>query len=277
MGKFFILFLTLFISSYCYGTSKTFMPDNDLDKQDGFFDNGMTEDAFNEIIDSVEKFYTPIVKQLGATLIINRKWDDSTVNAQAYQSGDYWYVDMFGGLARRPEITYDGFAMVLCHEIGHHIGGFPFVEDWAANEGQSDYFALHGCAKTIWTNETKEETVIDAYAKQLCDNYSNDAKLCYREMNAGYSLANLLGSLNKGKQVSFQTPDKTIVRKTNNAHPNAQCRLDTYVASTLCNKPWDNKVIPQTESESSKSLCINTNVNGGYDIQARPRCWFKPT
>ena len=28
---------------------------------------------------------------------------------------------MYGGLARRAEVTEDGFAMVLCHELGHHV------------------------------------------------------------------------------------------------------------------------------------------------------------
>ena len=269
-----VLFLSL-VSLSLFAQQKTttsFMPDNNLHLQDGLFDNGMTQNDFNKIIESVEIYYAPIVKSFGAKLVINRKWSDTTVNAQAYQKGTTWYVDMFGGLARRPEITFDGFAMVLCHEIGHHLAGYPFVEDWAANEGQSDYFAMHSCAKTIWTTTEEVDTVdpvVDPVAKKICDQYApDDLNLCYREMNAGYSLASLLGALN-GMQVAFNTPDKTKVKKTASTHPNAQCRLDTYVAGTICNIAWDNSIIPQTESESSNYLCTDA-------VKARPRCWFKP-
>ena len=30
---------------------------------------------------------------------------------------------MFGGLAGHETITTDAFALVACHELGHHIGG----------------------------------------------------------------------------------------------------------------------------------------------------------
>ena len=268
--KLFIIFLGIFLSTFLIAQPKTtFMPDNDLNLQDGLFDNGMTQTDFNNIIASVEDYYSGVVKNFKATLVINRLWNDSTVNAQAYQEGNIWYVDMFGGLARRPEITFDGFAMVLCHEVGHHLAGFPFVEDWAANEGQSDYFAMQACAKNIWKDNPTVKT-IDPIAKKYCDQYSpEDLNLCYREMNAGYSLAKLLGALG-GSPVSFATPDKVIVRRTNSAHPNAQCRLDTYVAATLCGTQWQDSVIPQTEAESAEYLCTS-------NIQARPKCWFKPT
>jgi len=270
------LFLTLLLlfASSSYSQPTTFMPQNNLNHQDGLFDNGMSEEDFNAIIDSVLEYYGPIVENMGATLVINRLWTDTTVNAQAYKQGNTWYVDMFGGLARRPEITHDGFAMVVCHEVGHHLGGFPFVQYPMANEGQADYFAMHSCAKTIW--KQNDETVVDTYSKKICDEYSNDTHLCYREMNAGQSLANLLAALEGGKKVNVQTPDKTIVRKTNDAHPKAQCRLDTYVAGTLCTTTWDNTIIPKSERESSNYLCIN-HTTDGYAIQARPRCWFKPT
>ena len=47
-------------------------------------------------------------------------WKNDTVNANAQQRGRNWIVNMYGGLARRPEIFFRRFAMVLCHELGHH-------------------------------------------------------------------------------------------------------------------------------------------------------------
>ena len=269
------LFFCIFLSTQGLAQIKTFMPVNNLYEEDGFIDNGMNQEMFNSIILEVENYYAPIVNKFGGTLIINKLWDDSTVNAQAYQDGKTWYVDMFGGLARRPEITPDGFAMVVCHEVGHHLAGFPYVADWAANEGQSDYWALHACAKNIWYNQAIEITKLDPYAKELCDKYADGSNQCYRSMNASFSLATLLGALNN-KKVNFNTPDKTKVNKTNNSHPKAQCRLDTYVSGILCDVKWDDYEMPTTEKESMKYLCSNKNTTS-YDIKARPQCWFKPT
>jgi len=256
------------------------MPENNLDKQDSFFNsNGMTEELFNQIIDDVEKYYSPIISAFGAELYVERNWDDSTVNAYASQEGSTYKVAMFGGLARRDEITPDGFAMVVCHELGHHIAGWPYVQSWAANEGQSDYFAMQACAKNLWKNQYAENAeavnYVDPYAKKLCDVYSKqDIGICYRSMSAGYSLATLLGALNNQK-VNFQTPDKSIVKRTYNQHPKAQCRLDTYVAGTLCAMTWNDSVIPKNAKESAKYLCTSTDQTN-YAITARPRCWFQP-
>jgi len=251
---------------------KTFMPPNNLDEYDGLLDNGMTEAKFDSLINEVQNYYAPIVKNFGATLVINHLWTDKTVNAQAYRSGNTWSVDMFGGLARRQEVTEDGFTAVICHELGHHLSGFPFVSDWAANEGQSDYFSTHACIKNIWAKHTNTVKKIDAYAKKLCDTTNqSDIHMCYREMNAGFSLAKLLAALG-GTKVAFNTPDTNVVADTDNDHPNAQCRLDTYVAGTICSIKWNTNVIPQTESESANYLCTNYAVPN----TARPKCWFKP-
>ena len=101
---------------------------------------------FNRVIDLVYKHYEPVVSNLGKRLVVERNWSDSTVNAYAYPKGDQMRVAMFGGLARHPEVTKDGFMMVMCHELGHHLGGAP-MKSWASNEGQSDYFAANKCFK----------------------------------------------------------------------------------------------------------------------------------
>lgn len=257
-------------------TIKTFMPENDLWQEDGFVDNGMTEAKFNEIIESVRIKLAPIVESHGANLVMEPDWEASEVNAYASQEGNNWIIHLFGGLARRSEITEDGFSAVVLHEGGHHLGGYPFVQDWAANEGQSDLFSMLAGANLVWKNETVNVTEVDPVAKKLCDESSIENKsFCYRQMNAGYSLANLLGKLGN-KNISFSTPDKTIVSRTINSHPNAQCRLDTYVAGTLCDVAWKYDVIPQNKTEMAAQSCVYASEDGKYDIRNRPRCWYKP-
>src|SRR5436190_24325097 len=84
--------------------TKTFMPPNNLHEEE--LAGGLTEAQFNGVIDRVVASYGSIVQSFGATLTVDRRWTDNTVNASADQpSPTTWQVHMYGGLARRPEVT----------------------------------------------------------------------------------------------------------------------------------------------------------------------------
>ncbi len=268
-----------------------FLPPNNLNLQDHRYraTTTMTEDTFNAVIDEAEAYYKPLFKNTyNATWKVNRNWNDSTVNASATQFFGTWTVNMYGGLARRPETTRDGFAMVLCHEIGHHLGGYPFTSSWAANEGEADYFAAQSCAHDLWKDQkdvnAQARDKISAYPKSLCDSAwqtEDEQNLCYRTLLAAESLGNLLGAL-EGSTNSWQTPDTTVVKKTDNNHPAGQCRLNTYAAAALCTQSFDAHVIPgkdlgskrnsaDAETASGKYTCVKTD----FTVGLRPTCWFK--
>jgi hypothetical protein len=242
--------------------------------------NGMTEARFNQIIDRVENVYKPLVAAKGKVYSVVRKWTDGTVNAYATQTGNNWYVNMFGGLARSPEVTDDGFMLVVCHETGHHLGGAPKYNgtDWASNEGQADYFGSLKCMRRILENDDNATIVskmtLDAEVKTKCElvyKSANEIAICERISMAGKSLALLLANLGSESKVSFGTPDKSIVKKTNDAHPKAQCRLDTYFAGTLCDKTY------QEENSSTDPIPGTCIKKDGYSDGVRPLCWYKPT
>jgi hypothetical protein len=235
------------------------LPENDFWRYDDVnFVNQISESEFNEAIKEVEDLYTPIAEALGFTLNIEGDWNDSTVNAYTQRNGKEWYIAMFGGLARRPEITVDGFKLVICHEIGHQMGGFP-SSSWASYEGQADYVATHVCGRKLFSKAPVTELKISKYCDGL--KTKDDQMVCSRLLDAGQSLGNLLAALAGNDMPKYNTPDTVVVRKTKSAHPRAQCRLDTYKAGAVCIKPWDDKVIPQ----DAKAVCSN-----------RPRCWYKP-
>ncbi len=268
-----------------------FLPPNNLHLEDGLRAANLTEKDFIEVIEEAEKIYLPLIKKShGGNLKINRLWSNSTVNASALQTGSSWQVNMYGGLARRPEITRDGFAIVLCHELGHHLAGYPFSSSWAGNEGASDYFATHSCARVLWSEETEKNAefrdIIPASPKAKCDQTfdgEDDQNLCYRSMIAGKSTADLLSALG-GTKIDWDTPDLKVVKSTNNAHPQGQCRLDTYMAGALCDKNFNINLIPgkalgsrrngkEAEMEAAKVTCTQYEE---YEIGFRPLCWFKP-
>ncbi|MBA2404197.1 MAG: M48 family metalloprotease [Bdellovibrionales bacterium] len=266
-----------------------FLPDNDLYIPVGLKGvlTGITEAQFNSAIDKVETLYAPIVASLGGKLEIERKWSDGTVNAYAQQSGKTWKVAMFGGLARHKTITEDGMALVVCHELGHHIGGAPKkvggifgggANTWASNEGQADYFATLKCLRKSFLNDdniaivagmTIPKTLSDA-CKKSTKNDKEDSALCIRTSMAGKSVANLFSELSKLPDTKFETPDAKVVSKTDDAHPKAQCRLDTYFQGSLCDISMNEDV---SQKEEVKGTCHPTL---GHKTGTRPLCWFKP-
>lgn len=281
-------------ASYAYTNAETgciFMPPNNLHLQKLDATSDIDEKMFNSLIDDVVKVYEPVIDGHKGALKVNRLWKDETVNASASQSGRSWILNMYGGLARRPEVTPDGFQMVVCHELGHHLGGFPLKgARWAANEGQADYFATQACAHEIWKDQTAENAkargIAPANVKAACDSQwknENSQNLCYRTALAGQSLANLLAKLGNQGAPDFSKPDMTVVKKTDDNHPKAQCRLDTYYQGALCGKPFEISVIPgkdhpsgqqspEAEQEAEKYSCGGVYLK---DVGIRPNCWFK--
>lgn len=258
-----------------------FAPENNLQINVGDkAANNMTEEKFLSIIERVETYYSPIVKEMGGTLKINKLWTNSTVNASAQRFGKTWAVNMYGGLARHNLATEDGFMLVICHELGHHMGGAPRYDrntDWASNEGQADYWGNLKCMRRVLENDDNISIVanmeVDAVATQKCKEvYSTegDVALCQRIAMAGKSLGALLGSLSGNSNVNFDTPDINVVSRTNDNHPKGQCRLDTYFNGALCDKSAYDNV---STDDAKVGTCIKRD---GYTNGVRPLCWYKP-
>lgn len=268
----------------CDQDGKTgFLPENNLwIDETHISENGMTEKLFDDMIDQLQDLYGPIVKEKGYNLIINGDWKDGTVNAYARKDGKNWYVQMFGGLARHEAVIPDAFGLVLCHEIGHHIGGAPIMGYpggvWYANEGQADYFGTMKCMRRWMETQDKkkveEAAEVPAIVKKACATsfeLEADRAYCERGSMAGHSLGMLFFHLRKMKvPPAFDTPDPNVVKKTDNAHPAPQCRVDTYFAGAICPVDYEKDV-------SEKDYRINTcTTEAGAKFGTRPLCWFKP-
>lgn len=277
MMKFFFILIILTINAFAS------LPKNNLKiAEDSLYRNDMSEERFNQIIDRANSVYAPIVKSKKGNLFFSRNWKDDTVNASAIRfGGSAWYVNMYGGLARHPLVTDDGFLLVVCHELGHHLGGTPTKGGirgfWASTEGQADYFGTLKCMRRILENDDNVEIVknlnVDSFLELKCrEHYKSEKEvaLCTRLGMAAKSVAELLGSLGGNSVVNFDTPDLTIVKKSNPDHPKAQCRLDTYFNATLCpisyNEDLDKKDPTIGACTKKKNLAFG----------ARPFCWYKP-
>lgn len=275
-----LLAMTLLASTSAFTCTEDgaegFMPENNMSiSVNDKMANDMTEEKFNAIITKVADVYAPIIKKRKGILQMKRKWKNNTVNASAQRLGPLYIVNMYGGLARHKDVTADGFALVVCHELGHHIGGAPKIGTrWASNEGQADYFGTLKCFRRAFGGDDNRTIVanmeIDEEAVTQCTNAwtsEDEIALCKRSAMAGKSLSKLLG---RGRSVNFNTPDRTVVQTTNDRHPQGQCRLDTYFQGSLCGVD----VLTDVSKEDPNTGTCNRAA--GNENGLRPLCWFKP-
>ncbi len=191
---------------------------------------------------------------------------------------------MYGGLARHETITEDGFSLVLCHEIGHLVGGAPTVGmvlmKPMANEGQADYFAALKCLRKTFLNDDNAAivaamnvpaTLATSCAKAFSN--SDEKNICIRTGMAGASVADFFAAVKKLPPAKFETPDATVVRSTNSSHPAHQCRLDTYFQGSLCDVSFNEDLDMVNMKDEVKGTCHGSL---GHTSGLRPLCWYKP-
>lgn len=243
--------------------------------------SGITEQQYNQIMDRIDAIYTPVIQQKGGKFVINRLWSDSTVNSSAQQSGNQWIINMYGGIARHPDVTYEGEALIACHEVGHHVGGAPkssgFGGAWATDEGGADYFATLKCLRLFFAQEDNASVIasatIDPLVRTRCTSQFtkvSDQDICMRISLAAESVAYLFQDLSKEKtRPQFNTPDPSQVSQTDDDHPATQCRMDTYFNGGVCQVDVS---VPNSDTDFKAGSC----VEGVDQLGFRPRCWFNP-
>lgn len=264
-------------SELCEG----FLPQNDMKIPIGSYEaKGISQEQFNQVMDRVEKIYGPEIAARGGRLVLKRLWDNPTVNASAQRMGNDYVLNMYGGLARHESITQDGMALVVCHEMGHHIGGAPKYgggNNWASNEGQSDYFANMKCLRRMFADEGASFTRPkgdDAGPRPACEasfQSEADRAMCVRGSMAGMSVTTLFRILRRESVIPrFDTPDPAVVSRMYDAHPGTQCRLDTYFAGSVCSASVTDEV---DQRDPAKGTCTAAS---GHSSGLRPLCWYKP-
>lgn len=276
------ILLLLLISFQVIACPQGFAPENNLRIPVMDKDANLTEEDFNTIIDEITALYRQDIREQGGELKVVRDWANETVNAFANRKGNEWIIYMYGGLARHKFITKDAFALVVCHELGHHVGGFPRFSGldftWSTNEGQSDYFSSMKCLRRYWQRTNNESAIrsleIPATLKDRCEKawfYKTDEELCQRIGMAGHSTSVFFGALAWSPfKPKFEKPSSKVTSYTLDSHPPHQCRLDTYFQGALCDVSYTEDFRGDDEVPGSCHLSL------GHSEGMRPLCWFKP-
>lgn len=262
-------------------TQSRFIPENDMYiPEDARGTGGISKAEFAVILDKTYKIYAPLISKMGSTLKVVNYWSDGRVNASSSRSGNILYVFMFGGLARHDAINYEAMVLATCHELGHHLGGFPKKAStgltWSTAEGGSDYFASLKCMRKYFATEDnaailkKKAGELDPFAVSRCQQAfttTKDRLICMRSSLGAQSMANFFASTGPGFMYKFNTPSTYKPSATIMGYPNDQCRLDTYFAGMLCS-------ISDTVNLENTDLKAGACYRGKHQVGFRPQCWF---
>lgn len=207
------------------------------------FNNGYTEERYKKVIAHFSKVYKPIVAEVGGEFKILSDWTDGAVNAWAWRSGTQYRLEIPGGLARYHLVNEAAFFMVICHEIGHLMGGEPASYD-ISFEGQADYYATADCMERVVEGWIWQESHQSPEAIDFCAASAAADSHCLSIVVGALQLAAVYAEPQNKPFPQIKTPDTKMVSATLQAHPEPQCRLDTSLA--------------------------------GYLEKDRPRCWYAP-
>lgn len=214
-----------------------------------------------QVFDILAALYGPHAESHGWTITFQFLEREREVNAWAQQTDSQLTIAVFGGLVER--LTMDQVAFVLCHELGHFFGNAPYAIHTVnlpfpkSAEGQADYHAARSCIRRYLAHApaTPRPESGPFQTRECASKFGEDDEefeRCLRALDA----ANALKVLDSGHaaQISYETPDPTVVEKTIvgrilgstvvDLYPSLQCRLDTCLA--------------------------------GYLQEPRPRCWYNP-
>ena len=141
------------------------------------------------------------------TLIIHFQMLTDQINAEVVKLDDQVKIEVMGGMLKHSLMNAETLRLLLCHEIGHFLGGSPFKArgGWSSTEGQADYYSSSDCVRSFHFDE-------EIF------------------MNAAQNLTAIYAEVRGANPPKIDRCDPHIAERTNYGYPSIQCRLDTLVS-----------------------------------------------
>tara|TARA_B100001094_G_C18085485_1_gene747510 strand:- start:20 stop:892 length:873 start_codon:yes stop_codon:yes gene_type:complete len=237
------------------------------------WNNGYEEAAYHQVLDAFYQLYAPRIELLGGVFIIERDWTDGAVNAFSWKGGNQFGIEIPGGISRYELMNEEAFILVICHEMGHILGGAPHREG-TSFEGQSDYFSSLKCMREMLPLLPRPQVIVGgdcmkAFGQDEGGRQGAELQSCQNTFRGALALTSLYARVEGSPFPKPETPDTKKVSRSSHKHPKAQCRLDTILAGMLCPVAVDQAV---SEANPATGTCMRPE----YEREARPRCWYRP-
>lgn len=197
-----ILSLLIFLFS-AVGSRAACLPD------DLVIETELTSYKMKLLEDTVRIFESTMVRKLPTDhdLVIRLEVLNPRVNAEVLNENGHVAIVVWGGMLSHPKMNQATLYLLLCHELGHLLGGPPLKSrtGWSSTEGQSDYYSTSSCLKDLGINE--DQFVSSAIA-----------------------LTSIYAEVVRQEPPRLDRCDETVVTRINYSYPRVQCRLDTLLA-----------------------------------------------
>lgn len=201
------LLLGILISSW--GVQAACLPDSPILNNKSLLSTPSLNIDIKGIEEAATEFESQIVRELpdGQEFIINLEPHNPRINAEIIKKDTDIVVSVWGGMLGHPLMTPDTFTLLLCHELGHLLGGPPLKSrnGWSSTEGQADYYSTSFCARTFDLDEASF-------------------------MDAALNLTKIYAQVTREAEPKLDSCDDSKVTRTNYGYPQVQCRLDTLMA-----------------------------------------------
>ncbi len=242
-----------------------------------------------KVVAEFKSHYIGLAASNGLPLEISFDSQSALTSARAEIDEGGASITVDAGLMKSDKLSSDGLRVILCHELGHILGGaprksLPMEWDGAAaadgeslmsSEGQADYYATLVCFRQLVSGQDhKRELSLDKSSpaskltlKTLCDrshgSESEGSLICQR---AAMGSENFL-QLSKTFEISFKTPSSDRAPATiRDSYPDRQCRLDTLLAGAMC--PSLSRSFALDFNNAAKNECAQS-------LARRPTCWYR--
>ncbi|HEX7673942.1 MAG TPA: hypothetical protein VF412_07220 [Bdellovibrio sp.] len=210
--------------------------------------------TLEDLVGLMQKTYSADVQEKNLQLQMTLDHDEPGYFGGGSVDQNIFSISIGADIMKLKAMNSDATAFILCHEMGHLLGGEPrkTTSTWASTEGQADYFAATSCLRRIFSlpeMASTERSYIDPRITALCEQSQKEATevaMCSRIMAAGQSLfAAIYFFIDVPQMIhpDLGTPEKPLGPDQNVNYPTLQCRLDTVVA--------------------------------GAQLLERPACWYK--
>jgi hypothetical protein len=240
---------------------------------------------YNDVIAKVIKIFTPIFAKQKLTIYIQGNWKDSTLKALSMAANtnvNSRYIYISGGYARNNLMNRDVLLQVACHEIGHHLGGYPRKpgHSWPSSaEAQADYYSTSKCMKLVLADEiamneqVANSTDVPEFVKDDCSKQfetKESQNICVRIAMSSERKAKSYVVEDIVPFINLNNMSNSVTSVMNFEYPHAQCRLASMYQGALCN------VDPKIVFSSTEELTGSCHPKNGHELGARPLCWFLP-
>ena len=220
----------------------------------------ISEAQFYSIPNEIINLFDSEIKDAGLSVSLKQDWNSATVNAGASRSGYSAVISLYGAHAKIAPMTPETYAMTICHELGHLIGGLPKVMPTGkySSEGQSDYFATNTCLKKYLENKVSDIEVPKFHLELCLNQFSTQTDIIMCKNLMKISIDHLSVDNYLAPRESYDDMfklDDSITNVTNfNDYPQVSCRYTTYINGAL------NKEKPECWFNSKNKLVENSYI-----------------